>query len=200
MKSLPEAILLHAQALPEGGVLSPREFLHLGSRAAVDQAFSRLTRAAKLLRLARGVYVRPVESGLFGPHAPSSGKVIQSLAEKTGETIVPQGASSANVLGLTTQNPVREIYLTSGHSRVLKFGKREVILKQAPAWKTALGMRPAGMAARALEWMGQEHVQKALVTLRKTLSVGEWSALVNSRSMLPGWMAQAIGREATHAG
>lgn len=199
MTSLPEAILLHAQALPGGGVLSPREFLHLGSRAAIDQAFSRLTRAGKLMRLARGVYVRPVESRMFGPHAPSSSKVIQSLAEKTGETIVPQGASAANVLGLTTQNPVREIYLTSGRSRTLRFGKHEVQLKHAPAWKTALGMRPAGMAARALEWMGQEHAQKTLTKLRTTLPVGEWSALVNSRSMLPGWMAQAIGREAMHA-
>jgi hypothetical protein len=196
MKTLPETILSHALALPEGGVLSPREFLHLGRRAAVDQAFSRLTRAGKLLRLARGVYVRPVESRMFGPHSPSSSKVIQFLAEQTGETIVPQGASAANVLGLTTQNPVREIYLTSGHSRVLRFGRHEVLLKQAPAWKTALGMRPAGLAVRALEWMGPEHIQKALTKLRATLPGSEWSALVNSRSMLPGWMAQAIGREA----
>jgi len=39
MNTLPETIQNHARALPEGGVLSPKEFLHLGSRAAVDQAF-----------------------------------------------------------------------------------------------------------------------------------------------------------------
>lgn len=43
--SLPEVILRHAQALPEGGVISPKEFLHLGSRYAVDQAMSRLVKA-----------------------------------------------------------------------------------------------------------------------------------------------------------
>ena len=50
MITLPEAILQHARSLPEGGVLSPREFLHLGSRAAVDQAFSRLAKANELAR------------------------------------------------------------------------------------------------------------------------------------------------------
>jgi len=47
MKTLPETILRHARSLPEGGILSPKEFLHLGSRAAVDQVFSRLTKEGK---------------------------------------------------------------------------------------------------------------------------------------------------------
>ena len=59
MSSLPQSILSHAQSLPEGGVVSPKEFLHLGSRAAVDQALSRLTKEGKLLRVARGTYVTP---------------------------------------------------------------------------------------------------------------------------------------------
>lgn len=36
MSHLSEAILSAAQALPEGGLISPKEFLHLASRAAVD--------------------------------------------------------------------------------------------------------------------------------------------------------------------
>jgi hypothetical protein len=49
VNTLPETILLHAQSLPEAGVLSPKEFLHPGSRAAIDQALSR-PRQTKLLR------------------------------------------------------------------------------------------------------------------------------------------------------
>lgn len=47
MNTLPETILQQAQSLPDGGVLWPNEFLHLGSRSAVDQAFSRLAKAGK---------------------------------------------------------------------------------------------------------------------------------------------------------
>lgn len=70
--SLPGRIVQHAMKLPEGGVLSPREFLHLGSRAAVDQAFSRLVKAGRLLRVTRGGYTLPVTSR-FGARARSSG-------------------------------------------------------------------------------------------------------------------------------
>jgi hypothetical protein len=51
MSQLTQAVLTAAQALPEGGLLSPKEFLHLSSRAAVDQALTRLTQAGLLLRV-----------------------------------------------------------------------------------------------------------------------------------------------------
>jgi len=49
MSTLTTHILQAAFALPEGGVLSPKEFLHLGGREAVDQSFTRLVRQGKLL-------------------------------------------------------------------------------------------------------------------------------------------------------
>jgi len=54
MNTLPNTILQQVQSLPEGAVLSPKEFLHLGNRAAVNQTFLRLAKAGKLLRVARG--------------------------------------------------------------------------------------------------------------------------------------------------
>lgn len=196
MNSLPESILQHALSLPEGGVLSPKEFLHLGSRVAVDQAFSRLVKAGKLLRVARGTYVAPTSSR-FGTHAPATAKVVTSIAERSGEIVVPHGASAANVLRLTQQVPIREVYLTSGRTRKLKFGRAEVLLKHAPHWMLALGSGPAGTAVRALAWMGPPHAAESLTALRRTLAPGEWRALVSARAALPSWMAEAIGREAS---
>ncbi|MCC5860637.1 MAG: hypothetical protein JJT93_01840 [Gammaproteobacteria bacterium] len=197
MNSLPETILLHARALPEGGVLSPKEFLHLGTRAAVDQAFSRLAKEHKLLRVARGAYVAPVASR-FGSRAPAPEKVVEALAVQSGELVVPHGASAANALGLTQQVPTREVYLTSGRSRKLKLGRSEVLVKHAPRWMLALGAGPAGAAVRALAWMGPNHANRSLSTLRRNLPESEWQTLVSGRAALPSWMAQAIGREAAH--
>lgn len=194
MNTLPEIILRQAQSLPEGGVLSPKEFLHLGSRAAVDQAFSRLAKAGKLLRVARGTYAVPVASR-FGVRAPAPEKVVQALAGQSGEIVVPHGASAANSLGLTRQVPIREVYLTSGRTRKLKFGRSEVLMKHAPRWMLALGSRPAGAAVRALAWIGPAHAGESVVSLRRSLPHAEWQALASARATLPGWMAQAIGRE-----
>ena len=195
MTMLPESILLHAQSLPEGGVLSPKEFLHLGSRAAVDQALCRLAKQGKLLRVARGTYVTPVSSR-FGTRAPSPEKVVDALAAQSGEIIVPHGANAANALGLTQQVPIRETYLTSGRTRRLKLGRSEVMVKHAPRWMLALGGRPAGAAVRALAWIGPAHAGVSLANLRRTLPPAEWQALASARATLPSWMARAIGQEA----
>jgi len=195
MNTLPETILRQAKSLPEGGVLSPKEFLHLGSRSAVDQAFSRLAKAGKLLRVARGTYAAPVSSR-FGSRAPAPEKVVEALAKQSGEIVVPHGASAANALGLTQQVPIREVYLTSGRTQKLKLGRSEVLVKHAPRWMLALGTRPAGAAVRALAWIGPAHANESLASLRRILPNSEWQALASARATLPGWMAQAIGREA----
>ena len=119
MRTLAKQVLEHAAGLPEGAPLVAKELLHLGSRAAVDQALSRLVQRGALLRAGRGLYVLPVESR-FGTRAPSAAKVVEGLANQRGETIVPHGAAAANALGLTTQVPMRAVYLTSGPSRRLK--------------------------------------------------------------------------------
>ncbi len=193
--SLPEQIAQQAKTLPEGGVLSPKEFLHLGSRAAVDQAFSRLVKSGRLLRVARGSYTPPVTSR-FGSRAPAPQKVVESLAAARGDSVVPHGAAAANALGLTQQVPIREAYLTTGRTRRIKLGRSEVIVKQAPRWMFVLGSQPAGAAIRALAWLGREHAQESVRKLHRSLSQFEWQALTSHRASLPAWMAEAIGREA----
>ncbi|HEX4267174.1 MAG TPA: DUF6088 family protein [Steroidobacteraceae bacterium] len=126
MNTLPETILLQAESLPEGGVLSLEEFLHLGSRPAIDQALSRLTKAGKLLRVARGIYVAPVSSR-FGTRAPAPEKVVKAMAEQSGDVVAPHGARAANALGLTQQVPIREVYLTSGKTRKLNWATRRCL-------------------------------------------------------------------------
>ena len=194
MNTLPETILKEALSLPEGGVLSPKEFLHLASRSAIDQAFSRLARMGKLLRVARGIYSVPVSSR-FGQRAPASEKLVKALAEQSGEIVVPHGANAANALGLTQQVPIREVYLTSGKTRKLQLGRSEVLVKHAPRWMLTLGARPAGAAIRALAWVGQTHAETSLASLHRTLPHSEWQALLQARATLPDWMAQAIGKE-----
>jgi hypothetical protein len=195
MPTLPESILLHAKSLPEGGVLAPKEFLHLGSRAAVDQALSRLTKEGSLLRVLRGAYVMPVSSR-FGTRAPAPEKVVESLAARSGESVAPHGAAAANALGLTQQVPIREVYVTSGRTRKIMLGRSEVLVRHAPRWMLALGSGPAGAAVRALAWMGPTNVQESLAALHRTLPIAEWRALTSTRAALPSWLARAIGEEA----
>jgi len=194
---LTEEILEHSRTVPEGALLTAKGLLHLGQRAAVDQALSRLARRGKLLRAGRGLYVRPVESR-FGARAPTTEKVVAGLAELRGETVASHGAAAANALGLTSQVPVRSVYLTSGPSRTLRLGRQSVEMRHAPAWQLVLAGRPAGEILRALAWLGPSKAEGALVTLRRTLPASDLQALAKAAPLLPTWLAQQVSQSFAH--
>lgn len=191
MSQLAQYILSAAQILPEGGLLSPKEFLHLGTRAAVDQTLTRLTREGTLLRVGRGLYAVPIQSR-FGVRPPATQMIVQAMEAAQGEVIVANGATEANALGLTTQVPTREVFLTSGASRTLHLGNRTVEFQHAKRWLLALGKRPAGRAIRALSWLGPEQGAAALKVLHTKLPSEEWIAMRSARQMLPSWLARAV--------
>jgi len=75
---------------------------------AVAKALSRLAGEGELQRVGKGVYYHSTPTA-FGASMPSaSGTVAQTLSSP----LHPAGLSAANVLGLTTQNPMRPEYAT----------------------------------------------------------------------------------------
>ena len=171
--------------------MCPSALLHLGSRAAVDQSLSRLTRKGELMRVCQGVYVRPIQTR-FGSRPPSIDKVLASLSALWGETIVPCGGMAANALGLTTQVPVRQVHLTSGPNRKLKLGGLVVELRHAPRWQLVAPHRPAGDAVRALAWLGPEDVEENLGAIEKRLSSRDLEELAATRAVMPAWLAEPV--------
>ena len=191
MERLSETVLQYAQRQPEGAPVLAKGLLHLGSRAAVDQALSRLVRRGALLRAGRGVYVLPVENR-FGRRAPSVEKTIEGLAAARGEQIANSGAMAANVLGLTTQVPVKRVFLTSGSSRTLMVGRERIELRHAPPWQLALADRRAGEAIRALAWLGRDKAAAVTGVLRQRLSEDERRELGSVSAQMPGWLAGPV--------
>ena len=162
MKSLPERIMGYAEAKPEATPIQADDLLHLGERATVSRALSRLAHCERLLRVYRGIYMRPIQTR-FGLRAPSLHKALASLSELWDVTIVPNGGDAANWLGLTTQNTVRSVYLTSGPNRVLYFGLTgsSYCTRQAGNWRhqTETQARSSG------QWRGlvRERLRRALM-------------------------------------
>jgi Family of unknown function (DUF6088) len=194
MERLTARILEEARQRPEGASISAKTLLHLGSRVAVDQTLSRLVTRGALLRAGRGLYVLPVK-GKFGVRAPSTKALLERLGEQTGETIVSSGAVAANRLGLTTQVPTQEVYLTSGRSREMRLGQRIVTLRHAKAWQLSLAKRVAGEAIRALGALGPMEIHNALVKLRRILPPEEFQALTLAAGQVPTWMAEHLSKE-----
>ena len=197
MPTLTNRIAQHSATLPEGAPLCPNGLLHLGSRAAVDQALSRLARRGRLMRVCQGVYVRPIETR-FGTRPPAIEKVIARLSALWGEVIVPSGGAAANVLGLTEQVPVRPVYLTSGPTRQLQLGDQRVQLRHAPRWQLVAPHRPAGDIVRALAWLGPDEAETRLRVLAPRIPDEDLAELVDARATLPAWLAEPVSGLVSH--
>jgi Family of unknown function (DUF6088) len=193
MPAVAEKILKEVENLPEGAVIRAKEFLHLGTRAAVDQAIKRLKERNELMPIYRGAYVRPIKTR-FGVRAPAPEKVVEGIAATSAETIVAHGAAAANSLGLTTQVPKKLVYLTSGRTRSFKLGAQVVELKRSPQWKLLPSHRAAGEAVRALDWIGERRAAEALTTLKRKLPKATIEELIALRPALPGWMSKSISQ------
>ena len=198
MSSLPERIMEYAEAKPEATPIQAGDLLHIGDRAAVARSLSRLARSERLLRVCRGVYMRPIQTR-FGLRGPSLEKAIAALSALWGETIVSNGGDAANWLGLITQNTVRTVYLTSGPHRFLQFGAHQVELLHAPSWQLVAPDTVAGVVIRAIAWLGPREVEKSLDAVLPKLSQQDLDELVAAQAVLPEWMAEPLRRRVARA-
>ncbi len=195
-QAVPKKLLARARALGRGSVFVPGDFTGLGSRAAIDQALTRLTRAGVIRRIARGLYDMPRRHTVAGLLSPSLDDVAAAVARSTGSRIQVSGAIAANLLGLSTQVPARRVYLTDGTSRTLRVGSRVIEFKHASPRRLLGAGTMAGTVLQALHYLGRDGVDADVVRkLREQLAPADKKVVAKLIPQTTLWM-QPILREA----
>jgi len=194
MKSvnITQQIVQRATARGRGAVFTPSDFLDLGSRAAVDQALSRLARGGRLRRVTRGLYDYPRIDPQLGALTPSTYAVAQALARETGSRVQVAGAQAANLLGVSLQVPAQTTYLTDGPARSVQIGRRVIKLKHAsPKNFVAAGTR-AGTVVQALRYLGRAAAPKLIDAVRPMLSDKDRYQLAREAAYASAWMRPVL--------
>lgn len=194
MHSVATKIMKRVRGRGRGSVWTPVNFLDLGSRAAVDQALSRLVRDGQLQRAARGVYAYPKLSRRLGALTPSPDVVAGALAKSRKSRIQVSGARAANELGLSTQVPAKAVYLTDGPSKRVKIGRQEIQLRHVPSVRMAGAGTKAGMIIEALRYMGRDLDPGAVKRLGSQLSAQDKRSLRDNAYAAPGWARPIVQR------
>lgn len=199
-QSVVQQVLKYARRRGHGGVFTPRDLLQFGSRAAVDQALSRLARTGRIQRLARGLYQLPLEHPVVGQVPAAPRQVAEALARSSGAVLQPSGAEAANRLGLTTQVPGRAVFWTSGSTRRRRVGGTEVVLKQGRPGRLAGAGTPAGTVVQALRYLGPDNLtDEVIATVREKLKPAERRSLREVWKLAPGWAHGALRQIAAEA-
>lgn len=176
-----------------GAVFVTREFLELGSRAAVDEALSRLAREGVIRRLGRGLYDFPRLHPVFGPVPADPDQIAAALARKTGSRLQSAGGQAANALGLSTQVPARAVYLTDGRRRSVQVGGQTIELRHAAPRSLACAGSRVGTVIQALRYLGPNQIdEKTIEHLCNLLTAREKSGLRLEASSVPGWLVPTL--------
>lgn len=154
----------------EGQIIFISDFLDLnGNEKVVSRALSAEEKKGNIVRLAKGMYLRP-KSTRFGIVYPSVDEMVKAIAHRDKSKVQPCGITALNMLGLSTQVPTKYTYLTSGSSRKLKLGDRLIELKRSVpknfVFKTTLG----ALLMQALKNLGEKNISKLeIVQIRKLI-------------------------------
>jgi hypothetical protein len=146
--------LLNRIASSPDEVWTPRNFVDLGNRAAVDKTLQRLAILGELRRIDRGLYDQPRKNKLTGrPTVPDYRAVIRAVARRDKARTVIDGMTAANDLGLTTAVPARIEVLVDVRLKPIKVGSQEIHFKYAAPSRLYWAGRPAMRVVQALHWM-----------------------------------------------
>lgn len=200
---LKTAILARIESGAQRGVWTPRDFLDLGARDAVDKTLQRLMRAGNLRRVDRGLYDKPSLNSLTQKSSPPDPRhVIDAIARRDQIRVLVDGMTAANDLGLTNAVPAKVVVHTDARLKSISLGQMEIIFKPTAASKLYWAGRPAMRIVQALHWlrdtMGQGDEDEILIrrlnailhdpddgrTLREDLSEG--------LPTLPTWMQNLL--------
>lgn len=179
-----------------GVVFNSADFLGIGSRSALDQALSRLTRQGVICRLAPGLYHYPRTNLKMGVVInPLPDAVAQAVARKTGRKIVPCGALAANVLGLSTQVPTKAVYLTNGQPLTVRYGSQTIVFRYVAPRTVAVSSKISAIVFQALRYLGRDGVTEPMIRkLKNTLSSKDKQALKKDIHIAMGWMKPVLIR------
>jgi hypothetical protein len=141
-----------------GVLLFPEDFERFGSSEAVRVALHRLEHQAFIKRVAQGIYVRPEIDEFIGELTPTAEEVALAIAKRDKIRIVPTGAYALNALGLSTQIPMKVVYLTDGAPREVKVGQRTIKFKRTTPKNLLAKGKISSLVIQALKEIGRDKV------------------------------------------
>ena len=180
------------EALPEDSVLFRSDFPEYHAEF-VGETLAELTQEGLLVKLAQGIYAKPRWSR-FGVVLPSVDKIVQAIAARDNAEVLPSGMTALNVLGLSTQVPMKYSYLTTGSERTIKLKNQEIRLKRGVPKNFCYKTKLITLLVQALKALKQQNVgQEEIQVIRSLISKEpDRIALAKDVDMMPNWMKRIV--------
>jgi len=194
MQSSQNKIEVAISSKRRGRMFFAKEFARYGTGAAVRQALSRLCREGFIVRLSSGIYLYPKIDKYTGVLYPSIEDVAKAIAEQEKARIFPTGVYALNVLGLSTQVPMKVVFLTDGTPRVINIeGKASIYFKKTIPKYLSFKGKITSLVVFALKEIGKENVTDAqLQKIKEALIHETHKNIMHDVALAPEWISDII--------
>lgn len=193
MKSTEENILSLVKSKPRGSLLFPKDYKKIASSEAIRQALKRLAEKNEIKRIAQGIYVCPKHDDLIGEVLPSAEEVALAIAKRDRIRIIPTGSFALNALGLSTQVPMKLVYLTDGSPREIRIANRSIKFKRTTPKTLSIKGVTCALVVQALRQLGKdmltEQETSKIVAILKT---EKKEVLQHDIELAPDWMRKIM--------
>lgn len=165
--TIQEQIDARVKAADSGTLFFVNDFCEFDN-AYVSKILSLMASYNILERLAKGIYYKPIVTE-YGNVYPSAEKIVHAIAEHEHAEILPTGELALNVLGLSTQVPMKPVYLTTGSPRVIVVGRKQIRLKRRTPRMYAYKSKLMPLLELAMKAKGQSNISEGDINRIKEL-------------------------------
>lgn len=176
-----------------GEMFFAEDFYQYGSPGNIRLTLFRLENEGVLERLAQGIYLKPKRDPLLGTIYPSIEEIAKQIAQRDKARIAPTGVFALYLLGLTTQIPLKAVYLTDGSQREIKIGNRTIQLKKTVPRSFAIKDELLHLIVQAFKEIGEKKVtEEFLKMIQAHISQLSEQVLQTQLKYAPVWIQKTI--------
>ena len=180
----------------KGKIIFSANFSKYGTDVAIRHAFSRLCKEGLLIRLSAGIYLYPEIDKEIGVIYPSIEKIAKAIAKQEKARIIPTGVYALNALGLSTQIPMRVVFLTDGTPRMINIeGEASIKFKKIAPKYLSFKSKLMSLIVFALREIGENKApNEQLETIKNLLKNEKKEIITSDLNLAPAWVKNTISK------
>ena len=193
MQSVNNQIENEIKKRQKGKIIFAEEFKKFGSAEVVRVTLFRLCKKGLIVRLSPGIYLYPKRDKDGSIFYPAINDVITQIAKRDKARIVPAGLYALNVLGLSTQVPMRFVFLSDGAARTVKIGKVRVTFKKTAPKNLSYNSKVCTLVIFALKEIGKSNATaEELIKIHAALAHETSEKIMHDALLAPQWISDIL--------
>lgn len=191
--SVEEQIIKKLKDNKRGNIYFPYNFFEIDSFEKIHVALGRLEKKQVLVRLAHGIYLFPKIDKELGVLYPPIDEIAKAIAKRDKARIIPTGVQALNLLGLSTQVPMKVVYLTDGTQRNIAIGNQSIKFKKTSPKNLAVKGEISGLVIQALREIGDGRVSdEQLKIIIEFLKKENPENVKYDARLAPAWISKIV--------